>query len=389
MLKKNIFFDFLNGVAVIGIGLCSTSVWADVAQGDGDPNELISLQLTNKNEKNAPAVGALLDDERGETSENAVATVTADGDFLLPTYFLPGETSVVTSLEQGGTSSDVVAPSVVPVSSVDVSIPQEKVVASKPVVSVSSSTVTEVSSVAKGAPFVSVVSEVVEKKEADTTNNAVKNVPLDSVDDLNALLASVADVQTVSDVSIDSSKVVSETAVRGEITKTKPLLIPLTSKKADAQKDKTVESELPIRVRAIAPSTYADNILTALERGQSVPFHMPHEMKITFYPNASSFSGQSLKWVKAFAKTALLDPRLVVEIRVSRQNAPLQDKRLLLIQNALRGAGLSTHQINVVVTDRSEDTMLLRAVPKPRVDEIVSEEDLKKGVDKRRRITKW
>ncbi len=389
MLKKNIFFTFLNGVAIIGVGLCSASVWADIAQGDGDPNELISLQLTNKNEKNAPAVGALLDDERGETSENAVATVTADGDFLLPTYFLPGETSVVTSLEQGMTTAEVAVPAVVPVSSVDMSVSQEKVAVSKPVVSVSSSTVTEVPSMAKGGALVSVVSEVVEKKEADTTNNTVKNVPLNSVDDLNALLASVADVQTVSDVSIDSSKTVSETGVQGEITKTKPLLIPLTSKKAEVQKDKVVEPELPIRARAIAPSTYADDILMALERGQGVPFHMPHEMKITFYPNASSFSGQSLKWVKAFAKTALLDPRLVVEIRVSRQNAPLQDKRLLLIQNALQGAGLSTHQINVVVVDRSEDTMLLRAVPKPQIDEIVSEKDLKKGVDKRRRITKW
>lgn len=379
MLKKNIFFNLLSGVAVVSIGLCPIAGYADVSQGDGDPDEVTSIVVGKKDIEKPLPTGALKADERGETSEDAVATVTAEGDFLLPTYFLPGETTV------DMTSDRVSIPVVTSVQEISLSkiktpLRDETKISQQPLTTQSKKVD---------------MSEVqVENETADVSKVApseqvtpVSDIAAIEVDDIDALLAAAAAVPTIAEMPNNSPKNEPEADIRGEVSQTKPLLIPLMSKKVEVKKD--VEVELPKRIRAVAPSAFADEMLAALDNGRGVPFRMPHEMKISFYPNASSFSGQSLKWVKAFAKTALLDPRLIVEVRVSHQNAPLQDKRLLLIQNTLKGVGLSAHQINIIFVERPQDTILLRAISKPQPDEVVSDDVLKKKNDKKRRVTKW
>ena len=121
---------------------------------------------------------------------------------------------------------------------------------------------------------------------------------------------------------------------------------------------------LESKQRFVVVSEYADQMANRLRNGDKIPFLMPQEMRIKFYPNESAVSGQTLKWVKAFGIAALQDPRLIVEIRTSCAQAELQDKRILLLENVLKGVGLSQHQIIVSHTNRPTDTMLLRAVPR-------------------------
>ena len=380
MLKKNIFFAFLSGVSAIGIGLCSVAVSADMAQGDGDPDEVAAIAATEKKENSTDKTGALRADEQGETADNAVATVTADGDFLLPTYFLPGEVTATGTATAVGTNriSDETKTATNEGSAADAFLAQ---------IAAAGFDTSDVGG-KSAVPAPLTTARVSAEGTQSTTPVAPREAApaTDDADDLEALLAAAAAVPVVTDVSTHVEPSEPTPGVQGEIKKSKPLLVPLAPVTETVA---TAEPTLPPRIRAVAPSAYADDILAALDNGGKVPFRMPHEMKISFYPGESSFSGQSLKWVKAFAKTALLDPRLIVEIRASCQDAALQDKRLLLIQNALRGAGLSTHQIKVVFVERPVDTMLLRAIPRPEAGEIVSETDLKKSASKNRRVTKW
>ena len=116
---------------------------------------------------------------------------------------------------------------------------------------------------------------------------------------------------------------------------------------------------------------------------------MPHEMRITFYPRAKAFSGQTLKWIKAFALTALQDPRLVVEVRASCAEADLQTDRLKLVQKTLKEAGLSSHQVVINFTDRPVDTMLLLATPHTDKNMIVDAPRSKKLPRNKAQVTKW
>ena len=85
MVKHKFFFTSAIGICMILGALCAYPVCAELAQGDGDPNETAEL----------------LTDEKEDTAEDAVATITAEGDFLLPTYLLPveGETASNDMLE--------------------------------------------------------------------------------------------------------------------------------------------------------------------------------------------------------------------------------------------------------------------------------------------------
>ena len=346
MFDQNRYFKLCVALIVSGVLSCGVRAYAEIAQGDGDPDEVVPAELpvgNNSESTEAPDSGApisdipdLRSDEQGETAENAVATVTADGDFLLPTYLLPGETATVTR-------KTVV----------------EEVV-EEPVVK----TMEEKTTVTRS------VSEVVDE-----------TAPAD-VDILAEIQATNALPAPKPARNIGTGHVVPARKVEQPPRR---LLLPL----APVTKAAEADPVLPPRVRAVAPSAYADQILDSLEKGEPLAFLMPRDLKISFYPHESSFSGQSLKWIKAFAIAALNDPRLVVEIRASCVDAELQDKRLALVKNALQGAGLSTHQIIVNYTKRPVDTMLLRAVPRPETKEVITDKDETKLPKNASRVTKW
>ena len=311
---------------------------ATISVADGDPSELIPTDGAAVPESS----GTLLPDEQVAPPEEAVATVTADGDFLLPTYLLPGETATI---ERTTTVEKTFEQTPSKVTSVTVPVVQQTVAT---------------------------------QKTTTTTTTA---------DDFSDLLQQIAPVTTptTSEVEQIEDPILEqpdESAVKPTVQK---LLIPLAPVSTAAP----VEPDLPKKERFVVPSEYADQMIDSLKVGQQTPFKMPHEVRITFYPRASAFSGQTLKWVRAFATAALQDPRLIVEIRASCAEAALQDTRLKLVKGVLAGAGLSTHQIVVNYTDRPVDTMLLRAVPRPEPSETLltpKDVNLPKSMS---RVKKW
>lgn len=126
----------------------------------------------------------------------------------------------------------------------------------------------------------------------------------------------------------------------------------------------TAESEIPARKTYFKQTNYADQAL-ALGGTPSSGIGIPREIRITFYKNQSTLSAQALKWVKSFAMRVVNDPRLLAEIRFSDQNPKIQEKRLSLLLQVLKEAGLSAHQIRLYKTRRDENSILIGYVENP------------------------
>lgn len=122
----------------------------------------------------------------------------------------------------------------------------------------------------------------------------------------------------------------------------------------------TVERYLDTtRTPVIQQPDYVDQMLEASEHGKPLYFSVPREVRLKFYPDQSNLSAQAVKWVKAFALKVRSDPSLVIEIRASEENWPLQSKRVGLMLQIILEQGVSRHQIVVYKSARSVDSVLL------------------------------
>ena len=92
---------------------------------------------------------------------------------------------------------------------------------------------------------------------------------------------------------------------------------------------------------------------------------LPTELRLTFKPNSTEMSAQTIKWIKAFGQQAKKDIQNAVEIRMSNVNPDLQSKRFSLIRSTLLGAGIEDVQILPVITDRTPHTIVLRLIALP------------------------
>ena len=281
-----------------------------VAQGDGDPTELTA-------------------DDMAATEED-VALLTAEGDFVVPTYLLPTQEDAPTT----------------PVVDVRQPVPSTSENSSTP--TVRPLTQTEKTPVNLGVNHL--VAPVVKPQELSTPQQTSQN----------------------------------NSRVSGTIEK-KPLLLPL----APVIQSSSEETEaLPRKERRVVPSALADTLLKNLEQNTGTDFLLPHEIKVSFYKNATALSGQTLKWIKAFALQTIQDPRLIVEIRMSQSNPSIQAQRLAVVKNALLGTGLSTHQIRVSYTKRSADSFVIRAIEKAEnVD--ITQNTTASGKTIEKRTIKW
>lgn len=109
----------------------------------------------------------------------------------------------------------------------------------------------------------------------------------------------------------------------------------------------------------IQQSDLADQLLESVEQGKTPYFSIPKEVRIKFYPGQSDLSAHAMKWIKAFALKVRNDPRLVIEMRASEENWPLQSKRLGLMLQTILETGISRHQIVIYRSPRSVDAILL------------------------------
>ena len=387
MVKQRIFLQSAIGLSFGLSLLCPAFVMASsdvfdegLAQGDGDPAEDVLVETA-------------IEAEPTDADED-VATITAEGDFLVPTYLLPvaeeeaqvaSKTDNNVSVKKTTTTTTITTTKEVPVYVVSAS--SSKVGGADSAVS---------SKEGKSTPVMDVHTQVAEKSKmvsevgkTDQLNqgNGQKKAPVITHNigaGYNApkpLVQNGVKSVTLSEPTLPS---VPSVLAPSQAVQARPVLVPLAPLPKMAEPEPAVEPH----VRKIVPSQYADKMLTALEDNKRPDFIMPQEIKVSFYKNASHFSGQTIKWIKAFSVSAMNDPRLIVEVRLSTQNPSVQQKRLSIIQNTLIGNGLSPHQIRVVFTNRPTDSLILRIMPKPELVQ-VSVSDAKKRQRGEKRTTRW
>lgn len=127
---------------------------------------------------------------------------------------------------------------------------------------------------------------------------------------------------------------------------------------------------------------------TAFQSKQPEKDIVPTELRLTFKPNSSEISAQSIKWIKAFGQKAKKDIQNAVEVRMSNIDPDLQEKRFALIHSTLTGVGMEDVQVIPVMTDRTPHTIVLRMIvlPEEGYTEYTSENG---GIKERLYYKKW
>ena len=92
------------------------------------------------------------------------------------------------------------------------------------------------------------------------------------------------------------------------------------------------------------------------------------QMKLEFEPNSSAISGESVNIIRSFAQIATDQPTNSIQIAIAEsamknpKAKKLAARRLAIVSNVLRNAGLSDKQINPVLTNRDIDSFSFRVM---------------------------
>jgi len=90
---------------------------------------------------------------------------------------------------------------------------------------------------------------------------------------------------------------------------------------------------------------------------------LPAEMKLSFQPGRAEISGQTLRWIEAFANKAIEDDKVILQIRIDQTSSfELQQKRLNLLHNILTNKGVGYHKIDTVLTSREPNSFIIRTL---------------------------
>ena len=99
----------------------------------------------------------------------------------------------------------------------------------------------------------------------------------------------------------------------------------------------------------------------SVEKDQDPSLIVPKEIRLSFQPNRAEISGQTLKWIQAFALKAAKEVDAVLEIRMDGTSSMVvQQKRLNMLYNILLNKGVEYSKISTVFTAREPNSFVLR-----------------------------
>ncbi len=318
---------------------------------------------------------------KSDSSDEAVATITAEGDFMVPTFLLP---TADTEKNQNPNT----------VNRVEATETHTKTVRELPVVKITQTELIPVREqmaverrlTGKTTKTTQMYKEALARSQGISTPGTQKSK--------NAKNAKEADSNAADNKrTVDSQDGVLNNILSGDDgakgtpkVKKKKLLLPLKPLPPEAQPQEDLSGTEPLYTTYT--SEMADKALSDAQNESSEPLLMPQDIKVTFYPNSAEFSGQTVKWIKVFSLQARRDPRYTIEIRLSRDNPLIQQKRLFVIQRILMNNGLSLHQIAIDYVNRPENSLILRMVRKEE-DIQTRKVQLKNGQIKENKTINW
>ena len=123
---------------------------------------------------------------------------------------------------------------------------------------------------------------------------------------------------------------------------------------------RSVKPTADAKEKAIAKAQAKRSVKKRIAKNRPVSI-MPTEIRLSFQPNRAEISGQTLRWVQAFATKAAETPSMTLEIRIDGTSATeLQQRRLNLLYNILTNKGVEYSKINTVFTSREPNSFILR-----------------------------
>lgn len=104
-------------------------------------------------------------------------------------------------------------------------------------------------------------------------------------------------------------------------------------------------------------------LFAAFSNEKTVTKILPAEMKLAFQPGRAEISGQTLRWIQAFANKAAEDPSIVLEIRIDKNSSyALQQRRLDLLHTILSSRGMDDAKVHTVFTSREPNSFIIRTL---------------------------
>ena len=308
-------------------------------------------------------------EEKADVKEENIATVTAEGDFIVPTYMLPAKEDLETAPQntadenkaseapqnapdapQNAPVNKVLHQSTVKITQTELTPVAEQMAVERFLTGKTTKTMKAYKE-ALARQKAAQKAEQAQTKENGASENAVnENVANDSENKADAAQNDDVDALLADETSKEAKK------------PKKRLLLPLRPLPSKTPPAEDLSGTEPLF--KVVSSTMADQVLKDAQDQTRSSLLMPQDIKVTFYPDSAEFSGQAVKWIKAFALQALNDPRRVVEIRLSQYSPTVQQKRLYVVQRLLMNSGLSAHQIVVDYVNRPADSLILRTVEK-------------------------
>lgn len=212
------------------------------------------------------------------------------------------------------------------------------------------------------------------KLASETVKNLLIPIPEDILNDENLtpqLSYTPKDSSSKEKTATDEPSVENRAAPQKNAALEKTTL-PKAEENADSQKNKLLASLDAIfsakeQKKAEPKKEEKSSILSSLrkkiQKKSSVGKIMPTEMRLSFQPNRAEISGQTLRWIQAFASKAAEDKNMTIEIRIDGTSAmDLQQKRLNLLHNILTDKGVEYSKINTVFTQREPNSFIIKTI---------------------------
>lgn len=99
---------------------------------------------------------------------------------------------------------------------------------------------------------------------------------------------------------------------------------------------------------------------------------LPAELRLSFQPNRAEISGQTLRWIHAFADNVLANNDMYIEVRIDGTSSfALQKKRLNLLSTIFANRGVDFRKINIVFTSREPNSFIIRNIRFNNNEEVV------------------
>ena len=223
------------------------------------------------------------------------------------------------------------------------------------------------------------VSDTKNKKDgvkiaSDTVKNLLIPIPEDILNDKN-LIPQLSYSSNKEEAKEEKEEIAPQTAVNEKVVPVSP------AQEKTATAEEPTKNKQPENILASLNSIFSTKIkikeppkesekkgglLAELQKKLSPSKKitiMPTEMRLSFQPNRAEISGQTLRWIQAFAARTAEDKLTSIEIRIDGTSGmELQQKRLNLLHNILTNRGVEYSKINVVFTSREPNSFIIKTV---------------------------